>query len=451
MYTSETNGEPAHSSEPPAAYVPPARQRDLSVDRTRGAQMARRVERPKSNMAGIPAWLRKGGIASWCIIGIAIVAVGIIFGMLRISAVFLAVFVALVLTSLLNPLVNWFSKHMSRWIAVILALLSFVAVFAGLITFVVTSVAGQWTRLGRQLSNGVDKIVEFIDSLPFNVSLTSEELTKWIQEMIEKGTAYLRDNWQSLASEVLANASTIGIFFTVFALAIFVTVFFLHSGAQMWRWFLNLVPTERRATTNRAADAGWNSFSGYARGTVLISLIDGILAMIFLTIVGVPLAPALGVLVLIGAYIPMIGAPAAMVIAMIVALAVDGVWKAAIVGIGIALIGQLEGHVFQPLIMGKQVSLHPVIVGLGVVAGALLGGLLGAVIAIPILGVFWAVFSVLYHKDPPIQGPLPGSLPPKPPEKPATLFAKLTHPFRWLRARREEHAKKKSASENPAT
>ena len=71
------------------------------------------------------------------------------------------------------------------------------------------------------------------------------------------------------------------------------------------------------------------------------------------------------------------------------------------VGIGIALIGQFEGHVLTPLVMGKQVSLHPVVVALVVTSGTLLAGILGAVIAVPIAAVAWSVFSLLRTVDPP--------------------------------------------------
>ena len=114
-----------------------------------------------------------------------------------------------------------------------------------------------------------------------------------------------------------------------------------------------------------------------------------------------PLAAPLAVLVFIGAFIPLVGAPAAMVIAMLVALAANGLWNAVAVGVVIALIGQFEGHVLQPLVMGKQVSLHPVVVALAVTAGTLVAGILGAVIAVPVIAVVWAVFSLLRHKDPP--------------------------------------------------
>ncbi len=359
----------------------------------------------------VPEVLKHAGIGAWSIIGIVIVIGGIVYATATISPVFIAVFVALVFTSVLNPIVDSLGKHMARGFAILLAILGSLMVFGALVAFIVTSVAGQWQTLLKQLRNGLDRIADFLDSLPLNIHITSDEIYKWMQNMVEEGQHYVTQNWQKLASTAMSNMGGIAIFFTIVGLSIFVTIFFLLQGAQMWRWFLNMLPTRSRGTWNHAAQAGWNSFSGYARGTMIIAFIDGLLAWIFLEIVRVPLAPALGVLVMIGALIPLIGAPAAMIVAMIVALATDGVWAAIIVGVGIALIGQFEGHILQPLIMGKQVALHPVVVGIGVIAGTLLGGLLGAILAIPIIGVTWAVFNALYHRDPPIIGPLPDSDP----------------------------------------
>lgn len=206
---------------------------------------------------------------------------------------------------------------------------------------------------------------------------------------------------------MLSNAGAVAIIFTVLALSLFITIFFLISGAQMWRWFLNQLPARHRETVHRAADAGWSTFAGYARGTMIVAIFDGVLAFILLIIVGVPLAAPLAVLVFIGAFIPLIGAPAAMIIAAVVALAAKGFIAALIVTLGIALIGQIEGHVLQPLVMGRQVSLHPVVVAVGITAGTFLAGLLGAIVAIPVIAVIWAVYSELREVDPPIEGKLP--------------------------------------------
>src|SRR3712207_3349686 len=171
----------------------------------------------------------------------------------------------------------------------------------------------------------------------------------------------------------------------------------------MWVWFLNQLPARTRETWRTAGGAGWYTFSGYTRGTVIIAVSDGLLAFVVLLLLKVPLAAPLAVLVLIGAFIPLIGAPAAMIIAMVVALAANGPISALLVGLGIALVGQFEGHILQPLVMGKQVSLHPVVVALVVTAGTITAGIFGAVISVPLVAVAGAVFSRLRRLAPPME------------------------------------------------
>lgn len=439
-------------------YVNPSRQ-NSGITHTGGAARTLHSSRnPTASDSGdslVPRWLVKSGRVSWYLIGITLVIVGIFFATSKIIPVFIAIFVAFLFTALLKPVVDFCAKFMPRWVGVLIAIVGSFAFFAGLFTFVVTSVAGQWKYLGGQLTNGIEKILSFLESTPFHISLTTDQVYAWFNKLISQGEHYLTENWQSIAGTVLSNAGTVGVVATIVALSVFIAVFFLNSGTSMWRWFIDLLPAGLRANTNRAAQAGWMSFAGYARGTVMVSVTDGLLAWILLAVLGVPLAPALAVLVMIGAFVPMVGAPAAMLVAMIVALATDGIVKALIVGVGIALIGQFEGHILQPLIMSKQVSLSPVVVGVGVVAGAMLGGLLGAIVVIPIMGVTWAVFSALYHRDPPVVGPLPGSIvePTDSDKHSHGAVWRLVRPNRWFKskAKADEHPETSPAKSGEAS
>lgn len=347
----------------------------------------------------LPRWLTQAGLGAWALIGIVLVVSALVFAISQITPVFIALFIALLLTAILNPLTNILSRWVNRWIAVLGSLLAFVGIFAVLMSLVVSSIASQWPRLTAQLGNGLDIVNDLIQRLPFEVHLSREQLSTWSTQALSQAQSYLVSNWSGLLTETLANVSSVALVCTVLVLALFTTIFFLHSGHEMWAWFVRLVPARRRDVTTRAAHAGWSTFSGYARGTMIVAGTDGLFAAIFLQILGVPVAPALGILVFIGAFIPLIGAPAAMIIAMLVALASAGLFKAALVGVGIALIGQFEGHILQPLIMGHQVSLHPVVVGIGIAIGTFTAGLLGAIIAIPCIGVLWAIFSELYTPD----------------------------------------------------
>nr|WP_274992650.1 AI-2E family transporter [Promicromonospora iranensis] len=338
-----------------------------------------------------PPWLRTAAGWSWRLI-VLVAGIALVFwAVTQVLIVFVAVFLALVITAVLNPLTDLYHRVMPRALATAAAILSGVLVIGGLLTYVVVSVAGQWERLAGEFNTGIDQIVDLIEnsSLPVDVDLDTRD--QWIDDAAD----WIQENSQTLVSRAAESAGSIVEGVAVLVLAIFCTVFFLASGTGMWRWFMTQVPARTRQKWHAVAGAGWYTFSGYTRGIVLVAITNGILAGIFLSILGVPLAAPLAVLVFIGTFIPLIGAPLAMIIAAVVALAADGLLTALAVTLGIAGIGQLEGHVLQPLIMGKQVSLHPVVVALGVTCGTVVGGILGAIIAVPLIAVAWSVYSTL--------------------------------------------------------
>ncbi|WP_344249616.1 AI-2E family transporter [Isoptericola hypogeus] len=339
----------------------------------------------------VPAWLRTSAGWSWRLIALTAAVALVFWATAQVQLVFVAVFLGLVFASVLSPVADFYGKVMPRPLATALAILSAFLVIGGMITYVVASVAGQWQQLAGQFDTGLQQIVDYLESGPFGLTVTLDQINQWI----DQGRQWVTENSDSLVSQAAQGAGSVAEGFAIFALALFCTVFFVASGAKMWRWFLDQLPAQHRMRWDDAAGAGWYSFSGYARGTVIIAFADGALSFILLSILGVPLAAPLAVLVFIGAFIPLIGAPLAMIIAAVVALAAEGIVTALIVTIGIALIGQLEGHVLQPLIMGKQVALHPVVIGIGVTAGTVLAGILGAIIAVPLMAVAWTVFSTL--------------------------------------------------------
>lgn len=365
------------------------RQTDTVPDPASPADVAHRDAAP--NQPVPPPWLRTSAGWSWRLI-VLVAGIALVFwAVTQVLIVFVAVFLALVFTAVLNPLTDLYTRVMPRALATAAAILSGVLVIGGLLTYVVVSVAGQWERLAGEFNTGIDQIVDLIENNPLPVNVEVDTRDQWIDDAAD----WIQENSQTLVSRAAESAGSIVEGVAVLALAIFCTVFFLASGASMWRWFMSQVPVRTRERWHAAAGVGWYTFSGYTRGTVLVAITNGILAGIFLTILGVPLSAPLAVLVFIGTFIPLIGAPLAMIIAAVVALAADGLLTALIVTVGIAGIGQLEGHVLQPLIMGKQVSLHPVVVALGVTCGTVVGGILGAIIAVPLIAVAWSVFSTL--------------------------------------------------------
>lgn len=356
-----------------------------------------RTDNPATEQTA-PRWLRTAGGVSWRLLAVTLAVVVVFFALSKIQLVVIAVFLAFVITAVLRPIVNVLSHWVARGLAVGMALLLGTAFLAGMLTYVIYSVANQWTSLSSQFAQGTGQITDWLTGghLPFR--LTNEQLTAWI----DQGVQWVQSHAGQIAGQAAASAGSAVEVFTAVIIAVFCAIFFLARGAEMWTWFLNQLPIRVRKRWITAGVAGWSSFSGYTRGIVIIAVTDGLLAFIWLAVLRIPLAAPLAVLVLLGAFVPLVGAPAAMVVAMIVALATKGVVWALLVGLGIALIGQFEGHVLQPLVMGRQVSLHPIVVALSVATGGLVAGIFGAVVVVPLVSVTWAVFSHLRTMDPPM-------------------------------------------------
>jgi predicted PurR-regulated permease PerM len=306
----------------------------------------------------------------------------------RIQLVAGAVFVALLITALLRPLTDRLARRLPRGVAGAIALIQAVVVVGGVIALVASSAIGQFASLAAQFGSGLADIDRALSGPPLNFP------TGELPRLIAEATAWLAINQGAVADRALGGAGTVAELFAGFMLAVFCSIFFLHSGERMWRWFLDQIPHDR-ARWDRATAAAWTAFAGYARGVVVVAGTNAVLVCLVLLLLHVPLAFPLALLVLIAGFIPLIGAPIALTVATVVALAGRGPVTAAVVLALIVVIGQFEGHVLQPLVMSRAVHLHPAVVAVSVASGTVLAGIMGAVIAVPLVAVFWATFAQL--------------------------------------------------------
>ena len=115
---------------------------------------------------------------------------------------------------------------------------------------------------------------------------------------------------------------------------------------------------------------------------------------------GIPLALPLASLVFMGAFIPLVGAVVAGFLAVVVALLAKG-FVYALITLGLIIaVQQLEGHVLQPLVMGRAVSIHPLAVVLAIAGGGVLAGIVGALLAVPTVAFINSATRVLLAEDP---------------------------------------------------
>jgi predicted PurR-regulated permease PerM len=325
---------------------------------------------------------------AWRVIVVA-VAVYLLFAVLaKLTLVAVAVFVGLVITALLRPLVDVLSRKIPRALSVAVALLLTLVAIGGIFTFVADSVASQTTKLSNQFVSGLNEIERSLAGAPFHIRAV--DLTQAGQQI----RAWVTKNGGSLAGQALGGASVAAEVLTGLALAVFCSVFFLNSGTRIWDWLLTQTGGNSRRWDG-AARAGWATFAGYTRGIVIIAATNAALVCLALLILRVPLALPLALLTFFATFIPLIGAPIALFVATLVALAARGPLIALLVLGLIVLIGQIEGNLLQPLVMGRAVNIHPLAVALSVACGTLLAGVIGAVVAVPLVAVTWTVWTTL--------------------------------------------------------
>jgi predicted PurR-regulated permease PerM len=193
----------------------------------------------------------------------------------------------------------------------------------------------------------------------------------------------LVDNRGSIASGALTTAATVGEVFTGLLLTLFTLFFFLKDGRSIWLWLIGLFPRDSRAYVDEAGRRSWRTLISYVRATAGVALVDAFGIGLGLAILGVPLVIPLAALVYLGAFIPILGSFLAGSVAVLVALVSKGPVTALIALAVVVLVMQLEGHVLQPLLLGRAVRVHPLAVVLSIAGGFLIAGIFGALIAVP--------------------------------------------------------------------
>ncbi|MEU4727644.1 AI-2E family transporter [Streptomyces sp. NPDC023588] len=333
--------------------------------------------------------LRTAASYAWRLLVVA-AAVYAVFALLgRFHEIAVALFLGLVVAALLGPPTRRLARVLPRTLAVAVCLIGSAALLLGVLTLVGEAVAGESTTLVREFRRGLDSIEAWLERPPFRLNPQA------LSDVQSRVGAYLSSHRSTLLSEAVSGAGRLVHVLTVLALALFCSVLFLHGGDRQWAWFCAQLPETARARVAIGGRAAWRTFTGYTHGIVLVAATNAVLVGVALYLLGVPLAVPLALLEFCAAFVPLIGSPVALGVAAVVALAGKGPFVAAVVVALIVVIGQIEGHLLHPLVMSRAVRLHPLVVAVSVVAGAIAAGMVGAVVAVPLVSVTWSVHTAL--------------------------------------------------------
>lgn len=334
------------------------------------------------------------GAYAWAIIGITAVVVLVAQITGRLSIVAIPLVLALFPAAVLTPLaVRLKARGLRDALVAALLVIGTLLVISGIFTALVPVVSAQIDDIGDQVTQGVEDLRAYLARGPFGLARIN------LNDLIEQA----RERIQSadVSSEAVGNvAERAGRFLTgliVFILALF---FYLKDGPSMSAWLRRQFPRGLRDDASAVGHLVWTTIGSYFRGQLLVALIDATGITIGLLILRVPLALPIGVLVLFASLFPVVGALVSGFVAVIIALATRGPVSALIV-LGIVLgVQQLEGHILQPLILGRATHLHPLAVVGALITGGALFGILGAFLAVPVVASAWRTISYVRERVP---------------------------------------------------
>ena len=353
----------------------------------------------------LPRSVRTAG--AWALRFILFVAAAYLFlrvvGLLRV--VIIPVVIALLLAALFQPAAAALTRRgMKRSLAAGLVLIAALLLVFGGLSLIVRTFISQIDNLSAKVSDGITEVQDWLSRGPLH--LTNAEVSQYIERVQDAVTK----NQGALTSGALSTATTLGEVVTGFFLVLFTLFFFLRDGGQIWSFLCRLLPREARVPTARAGHYSWHTLVSYVHATVLVAFVDAVGIGIGLFVLQVPLALPLAALVFLGAFIPVVGATVTGVVAILVALVANGPVTALIVRAVVIAVQQLEGHVLQPLIMGRAVALHPLAVILAIATGIVVAGIVGGLIAVPLLAVLNTAIRYLVRH--PSGDPTPDRKPP---------------------------------------
>jgi putative heme transporter len=336
---------------------------------------------PSSAAALVPVGLRRASEYAWRVLLLIGATLLVLYVMSLLRTVVLPVVAALLLAALVDPLARRLrATRLPNWVAALACLLALIVVLALAGLLIIPEVVGQIRTVNVNVGQGIRQIQNFVlDAFPVSQAQFQRGLSdafKAVQSGIT-GVAGQVVGVAGVAAEVV-----IGAFVTLFLL-----FFFVKDGPRVYAWLRTVAPEGQRRHVEELLPQIWDTLRAYLNGVVIVGFIDAFFIGLALVIVGVPLVVPLAVLTFFGAFFPLVGAIVAGTIATLVALVSGGLGDALVIAAAALAVQQIEGHLLQPLIMGRQVELHPAVTLLSVASGAAIAGIVGAFLAVPVAAI----------------------------------------------------------------
>lgn len=339
----------------------------------------------------------------------------LLYLLVQVRSTLLLLGIAVFLAVALGPAVDFFAKRLRlpRAAAILLVYVLILCVFGGVLSLIVPPVVNGASDLSRDIPGYVDDLRDNDTIREFD---NKYDVTSKIREQADKLPEKLGDAagaLQGIAAGVVNAAFQLLTILTM-------TFFLLLDGKRIANFLITRFGRHREERLRGIAERIYKSTSGYVGGALTITSINGILTFIVLTLLGVPFAVPLAVMMSFFGLIPLVGATIGGVLILLVTLFTDFPSATIIYAIFLIVYQQVENNVLQPFIFKRTVNVHPLAVIVAILAGSALLGVVGALVAIPIAASLQIVLKEFFADRTVTSGTviLPEDDPPPPPDPP---------------------------------
>ncbi|MFC1686583.1 AI-2E family transporter [Patescibacteria group bacterium] len=312
--------------------------------------------------------------------------------------VLLALAVGLIIAAAVDPLADWFEKRkIPRVLSILLVYVLIIMILASVVLLIVPPLASEMGQLADNMPGYLQETSDRFDQAR-NV-VEENNLVNNFETAIDR----IGEQLTTIAGNAIG--STIGFFGGLMSviLIVFLSFYLVVEERRIKNFFTLLIPAKNRKKVARLVNDSQKKIGAWMRGQIILSLVIFVVTWITLSLLGVKYALSLALIAGILEIIPIIGPIIAAIPAILVALS-QSWWLGLAVLILYIIIQQLENHLLVPKIMQKAVGISPVLIILGILAGAKLGGILGMFVAVPIMaGLSVWVWEWIEIKNPKVK------------------------------------------------
>ncbi|GCE17331.1 AI-2E family transporter [Dictyobacter kobayashii] len=347
---------------------------------------------PRDNKTPNTVWTRRFLIAltivAWMII---LAGVGMVLN--KILGPLITLGISALIAYVIYPLVRLLERLIPRPLAILIVYLGVLVLLILLVYFVVLTAIGQLATLIVSIQKSLPDLLERLQ--PFINKLSSVNISP--NQILTSGEQVL--NYAlSVVGNVVPIVSSIFVLIINIIIITSLSVYFLMVGNKTVDWLREGTPLHWRGKMNFFLDTLNNTMGGFVRGQITLAAIISTIMWIGYTIIGVPYAMLLAIIIFVFEFIPQIGSYISISIAILLTFITKG-WQTGLIVIAFSSIvqGGLDGQVLAPRILGHAVGIHPIISITALLIGAELFGLLGALFAAPIAGIIQIFVLAYWH------------------------------------------------------